>query len=447
MPHHDLRHLRKHAKEIFFAGLKAVDPKLAVHKHVKLIEDQQLQVAGHKYELEDFDRVLVVGCGKAGASMAAALEEILGDKISAGLLNVKYGHVEKLRYIKLNEAGHPVPDKRGVRGAKEIYRLLDQAGERDLILCLLSGGGSALLPLPVDGVSLEETQQLTETLLACGAVIEEVNAVRKHVSKIKGGQLARTAHPATVVTLMLSDVVGDKLDAIASGPTVPDSSTFADVKEILDRYDIWQTVPETIRLHIEKGLKGRAPETPKAGDSFFAKTQHVIVGSNILALQAGAEHAKKLNYNCCILSSFVEGETRDVARVHAAIAREIAKTGNPIEPPACIISGGETTVTLHGSGKGGRNQEFVLAAAMDISGLKSTVILSAGTDGSDGPTDAAGAICDGETLAAAEEKGLQARQYLTNNDSYSFFKELEDLLITGPTNTNVMDLRVILVGD
>jgi len=447
MPHHDLTHLRKHAEEIFFAGLKAVDPKLAVHKHVKLIDDKQLQIDGRQYELDDFDRIMVVGCGKAGATMAAALEEILGDKISTGLLNVKYGHVEKLRYIKLNEAGHPVPDKSGVRGAQEIYRRLDQAGERDLVLCLLSGGGSALLPLPVDGVSLEETQRLTEALLACGADIEEVNAVRKHVSKVKGGQLARAAHPATIVTLMLSDVVGDKLDAIASGPTVPDSSTFSDVREILERYEIWQTIPESIRLHVEKGLEGEVPETPEVGDDFFGKTQNVIIGSNILALQAAAEHAKKLDYNCQILSSFVQGETRDVARVHAAIAREIAKTGNPIEPPACIISGGETTVTLHGSGKGGRNQEFVLAAAMDVSGLKSTVILSAGTDGSDGPTDAAGAICDGETLQAAEEQGLNARQHLTNNDSYSFFKELEDLLITGPTNTNVMDLRVILVGD
>lgn len=447
MSHHNLTHLRKHAEEIFFAGLKAVDPELAVHKHVKLVEDKYLQVEGRSYDLRDFDRIIVVGCGKAGATMGAALEDILGDKISEGLINVKYGHIEKLRHIKLNEAGHPVPDKNGMRGAKEVARLLEAAGQSDLVICLLSGGGSALLPLPVDGVSLEEKQRLTESLLACGAAIEEFNAVRKHVSQIKGGQLARLAHPATLVTLMLSDVVGDKLDAIASGPTVPDSSTFPEVKDILGRHKLWKSIPESIRVHIEKGLEGHVSETPKAGDESFANTQNVIIGSNILALQAAAEHAQKLNYRCRILSSFIEGETRDVARVHAAIAREIAKTGNPIRPPACLISGGETTVTLRGSGKGGRNQEFVLAAAMDIAGLKSTVMLSAGTDGTDGPTDAAGAICDGQTLEIAEEQGLKARQYLTNNDSYSFFKELEDLLITGPTNTNVMDLRVILVGD
>ena len=305
----------------------------------------------------------------------------------------------------------------------------------------------SLLPLPVEGVALEEKQQLTETLLACGAAIDEVNAVRKHVSKIKGGQLARLAHPATLITLMLSDVVGDKLDAIASGPTVPDSATFEDVRGTLDRYEIWQSIPESVRVHIEKGLAGEVSETPKAGDEIFAKTRNVIVGSNILALQAAAAHARELGYRCRILSSFVEGETREVARVHAAIAREIAASGNPIQPPACIISGGETTVTLRGSGKGGRNQEFVLAAALAISGAKASVILSAGTDGTDGPTDAAGAICDGQTLEAANEMGLRAEDHLSNNDSYSFFKELEDLLITGPTNTNVMDLRVILVGD
>jgi hydroxypyruvate reductase len=296
------------------------------------------------------------------------------------------------------------------------------------------------------GITLEEKQALTKALLACGADIREMNTIRKHISRIKGGQLARAAQPARVVALVLSDIVGDPLDAIASGPTVPDPTTYTDALGILDKYRIRGEVPASIRTRLEAGARGEVPETPKAGDPLFARVVNVIVGSNIQALEAARREASRLGLTPMILSSSIEGETRDVARMHAAIAREIRETGNPLTPPACVISGGETTVTLRGSGKGGRSQEFTLAAALDIAGLARVVILSGGTDGTDGPTDAAGAIADGETCARAAAQGLNARASLSANDSYPFFQALGDLLLTGPTNTNVMDVRLVLVG-
>jgi len=437
--------LRRDALELFKVGLKATDPKVAVHKYMHH-EGKYLIVDGKKYNFKQFNKIYIVGCGKAGASMAVAVEDILGDQISEGWINVKHGHIENLKKVIINECAHPLPDESGLKGAQKIIQLLKKTEQRDLVICLISGGGSALLPLPADGISLKEKQEVTKKLLACGANINEMNAVRKHISKIKGGQLARYAYPARLITLMLSDVIGNYLDVIASGPTVPDTSTFQDVKNILIRYKTWREIPQSVKNHIEKGLKGNIPETPKAEDVIFTKTQNVVIGSNIHAVMAAAEKAKHLGYNALVLSCFIEGETKDVARVHAAIAKEILHTGNPIEAPACVISGGETTVTLRGQGKGGRNQEFVLAAAIDIAGLDSVVILSGGTDGTDGPTDAAGAFCDGETVHRALAKGMNAIDYLCDNNAYPFFKTLDDLLITGPTNTNVMDLRLVLVA-
>lgn len=436
--------LRQDAWDIFQAGLKAVDPRVAVHTYVRRDGDE-LVVDERSYRLADFEHIYVIGGGKAGAAMAAAIEEILGERITEGVVNVKYGHTEALRVVKINEADHPVPDEAGLKGAEEVVRLLQKAGERDLVLCLISGGGSALLPLPAEGISLSEKQEVTRKLLACGADINEINAVRKHISRVKGGQLARAAYPATLITLMLSDVIGNYLDVIASGPTVPDRSTFEDAREIIERYHIWNDIPESVRTHIEKGVRGEIPETPKAGDPIFSETQNVVIGSNMQAVLAAKEKAEEFGYHSLVLSSFIEGETRDVARVHAAIAKEILSTGHPVGAPACVVSGGETTVTLRGDGKGGRNQEFVLAAALDIAGLDSVVILSAGTDGTDGPTDAAGAVADGETVDRARSQGLNPRQHLRDNNAYPFFKALDDLLITGPTNTNVMDLRLVLV--
>jgi len=310
---------------------------------------------------------------------------------------------------------------------------------------LISGGGSALLPFPVEGVTLDEKRQLTQVLLDIGANIHEMNVLRKHVSRVKGGRLVRLAYPATLVTLILSDVVGDDLDSIASGPTVPDRSTYADCLRILQKYKVQDKVPGAVLDTINRGLQGAVAETPKVNDPAFVKTQNVIVASNSLALQAAKHKADELGYNCLVLSSSIEGETRDVALDHMAIAKKILRTDQPLVRPACVISGGETTVTIRGKGKGGRNQEFVLAAAIALDGFENVVVLSGGTDGTDGPTDAAGAFADGTTVERAKSQGMDAQEYLWNNDSYSFFDPLGDLFKTGPTFTNVMDLRLVLV--
>ncbi len=435
---------RRNAVEIFQAGLVAVAPGAAIRKYVQR-RDEKLLVDGREYDLSDYSQIFVIGAGKAGASMAAAVEEILGKRITRGIISVKYGHLEDLAIVKIQEAGHPVPDENGLRGAQVMYDLAASADEKTLVLCLISGGGSALLPLPVPDVTLEDKQETTRILLSCGATIHEINAIRKHLSAIKGGGLARAVYPATIVTLILSDVVGDDLDSIASGPCVPDSMTFADCQALFAKYSIESEIPAGVRNYIARGVAGEAPETPKAGDKIFSRTQNVIVGNNFNALIRAKEKAEELGYNTLLLSSRIEGETRDVAANHMAIAAEIELHGLPLAKPACVLSGGETTVTLKGSGKGGRNQEFVLAAAMQMKGISHSVVLSAGTDGSDGPTDAAGALADSTTLNRAKERELDPARYLEHNDSYHFFEELNDLYKTGPTNTNVMDIRIVLV--
>jgi hydroxypyruvate reductase len=437
--------LRKHAVAIFRAALKAADPVEAVLRHVTS-DGETLRAGARRYSLRSFEHIDVIGAGKASASMALALERLLGRRLRRGLVNVKYGHLARLRRIELNECGHPVPDQAGVRGAERIAEIARAAGERDLLVCLISGGASALLPMPAPPITLEDKQGTTRLLLACGADIQEINAVRKHISLIKGGQLARLAYPATVISLLLSDVIGDSLDVIGSGPTAPDASTFGAARTVFVKYGVLDRVPASVRERIERGAAGELVETPKDDDPAFTRTQNLVVGSNRLAVDAAAAEAKRLGYRPLVLSTTIEGETRDIARMHAAIAREIRETGRPVRPPACVISGGETTVTLRGDGLGGRNQEFVLAAALDLGGAAATVVLSGGTDGTDGPTDAAGALADGQTAARARERGLDPAAHLARNDSYPFFDALGDLLKTGPTNTNVMDVRLVLVG-
>jgi len=437
--------LREAARKIFDAAVRAVDPAEAIHRHVKR-EGSLLRIGQELLDLAAIRQVVVAGLGKAGASMAGATEEILGDRIARGMVVTKYGHVQPTTTIRLHEAGHPVPDEAGIAGAQAILDCVTGLGPEDLVLVLISGGGSALTPAPVAGITLAEKQALTKALLACGADIREMNMLRKHVSRIKGGQLARAAQPAQVWTLILSDIVGDPLDAIASGPTVPDPTTYADALGILDKYRIRSEIPASIRTHLEAGAAGKVAETPKPDDPLFARVRSLMVASNIQALEAAAVEAKALGLTPMILSSFVEGETREVARMHAALALEVRASGNPRRPPVCLITGGETTVTLKGKGKGGRNQEFALAAAFDIAGQRDVVVLSAGTDGTDGPTDAAGALADGETIARARALGLHPRAALEGNDAYPFFEKLGDLIMTGPTRTNVMDVRLVLVG-
>lgn len=435
---------RQNAIDIFQAGLAAVAPGAAIKKYVQR-ENEILLVAGSEYDLSQYRQVFVVGAGKAGSSMAAAIEEILGDRITQGIITVKYGHLEELSRVKIQEAGHPVPDENGYKGTKAIYDLARLADEKTLVICLISGGGSALMPLPVADITLEDKQMTTKVLLACGATIHEINAIRKHLSAIKGGGLARAVYPATIITLILSDVVGDDLDSIASGPCVPDSKTFKDCQSIFTKYAIETEIPERVRHYIKRGLSGEVSETPKRGDEIFRKVQNVIVGNNFNALIKAKEKSEELGYNTLLLSSRIEGETREVAFNHMAIAMEIELNDFPVPKPACILTGGETTVKLKGGGKGGRNQEFVLAAATKMEGLSKVVVLSAGTDGTDGPTDAAGALADVKTMERATDNGLDPVEYLDNNDSYNFFNGLGDLYKTGPTNTNVMDIRIILV--
>ena len=436
--------MRKDAVDIFYKAIEAVQPGAAIKRHCKF--DGKTLFIGHRsYHLARYNNLYILGSGKATAPMAAAMENIIDEKITGGIITVKSGHVADLKHINLIEAGHPIPDENGIRGASAILNLAKIAKEDDLILCLISGGGSALLPFPYNGLTLKNKQDTIKILLSCGATIHEINTIRKHISKIKGGRLAQAAYPATLVTLILSDVVGDDLDVIASGPTVPDSSSFYDCKNIFRKYNLIDKIPQNILNHIESGISGEIDETPKPHDPVFDKTYNLIIGSNAESLMSAKEKAESLGYNVLILSSMIEGETRFIAQVHGAIAREIIKTGNPLPLPACILSGGETTVTISGNGLGGRNQEFALSASIDISGKKNIVMLSGGTDGTDGPTDAAGAFSDTFTLKRAEEMGLNPYRFLANNDSYHFFQKLGDLFITGPTNTNVMDLRIVLV--
>lgn len=424
--------MRKHALQIFQASLEAADPYAAVLRHLRF--DGRVLVAGRRrYNLAAFDRIQVIGAGKASASMARAVERILGRRITGGLVTVPDGTAASVHRLQLMPASHPIPDHRGVEGARRILDIAHAAGPRDLLICLISGGASALLPAPVPGLSLAAKQEITRQLLNAGANIQEMNAVRKHLSLVKGGQLAAAAFPAAVITLILSDVVGDRLDVIGSGPTVADSHRLAGAEAVLRKYGV--AIPP-----------GVLQETPQAGDPRLARVQNLIVGSNRLALDAAARKAKELGYRTLVLSTSIEGETRDIARMHAAIAREVQESGRPLRRPACILSGGETTVTVRGNGLGGRNQEFVLAAAIELGdGFGSVTIFSAGTDGLDGPTDAAGAIADAHTLARAAKLHLDARAFLDRNDSYRFFESVDGLIKTGPTGTNVMDVRILLL--
>jgi len=439
-----LTQLRRDARTIFDAGLRAVDPAELVKRELRRPRDM-LEVAGRHYDLAKYRRLYVVGAGKASARMASAVEDIADGSLHGGIVIVKYGHSVPLNKIKVIAAGHPVPDEAGANATREIIAALSQAKKDDLILCLLSGGGSALLSYPADNLSLEDKQAMTRLLLGCGAKIQEINAIRKHLSRVKGGRLAQLASPATIVSLILSDVVGDHIESIASGPTAPDGTTFSDCWRIIERYGLIGQIPTTVRDFLEQGMQGKIAETPKPGDRLFEKVQNVIVGNNRTALLAAEHQAEALGYHTLILSSFIEGEAREAALFHSAIAKEIISTDNPVSRPACVISGGETTVTIRSDGRGGRNQEFALAAAIEIDGTEGVAILSGGTDGTDGPTDAAGGIVDGTTIKRAKNRGLEANYYLNRNDSYRFLQAAGDLLVTGPTFTNVMDLRLVLV--
>jgi glycerate 2-kinase len=437
--------LRGKALSIFQASLRGADPKGCVKRFLK-VEEGVFSAGNFRKRLKDIDRIIVVGAGKASALMAQAAEEVLQDRIDQGVVITKKGPEVFLKRIKLYFGGHPLPDLEGVEGTELIMEAVAQAGKDDLVLCLISGGGSALLVSPCEGIRLEDKKKMTQLLLECGASIDEINIIRKHISRVKGGRLAKAAYPAHTVSLILSDVIGDWIDSIASGPTAPDPSTFDDCFEILKRYNLMERVPEPIKLFLQANKGNQGNETIKPGDPVFARVENIIVGSNLLALKEAETKAKALGFNTLLLSSAISGDTRKAAEEHALLAGEIRKRKSTPPPPACVVSGGETTVVVKGEGKGGRNQEFVLAAAIKIDGLHDVVVASMNTDGIDGPTDACGAMCDGLSVSCAKKMHLDPADYLERNDSYHFFEKLDDLIKTGPTNTNVMDIHILIVG-
>jgi len=439
----------KALRNIFHATLAAANPFHAV-LNAASIEHDHLYIVGVRYDLAAFNRIVVVGAGKATARMAQAIETLLGHRITAGLIVVKEGHTAPLSFIEQVEAAHPIPDSPGVAGTQRILQLLHEADEKTLVICLLSGGASALLVAPCEGITLQDKQITTHFILNAGATINELNAVRKHLSLVKGGRLAQAAFPARLLTLILSDVIADPLDVIASGPTAPDSSTFKDAWAVITKYKLREALPAKIRNHLQRGCAGELPETVKQGDACFATTQNVIVGSNHQALAAAQNCATQLGYATQIISTTLQGEAREAAHCLAQTARN-ALSNMAINERRCLLWGGETTVTVRGNGKGGRNQELALAFALAIEGLHGIAILSAGTDGSDGPTDAAGAMVDGDTVAQAKSRGIDAQSHLDNNDSYTFFQHFNTAtnrhhyLKTGPTGTNVMDVIIVLM--
>jgi hydroxypyruvate reductase len=425
---------RYSAEKVFLSALKAADPRRSVKSYFK---DSPLDISRYK-------NIFVIGAGKAVCPMARAVEELYGERISGGCVVTKYGHGLPLRKVRIVEAAHPVPDRRGWYGARELLRIASRAEKTDLVITLLSGGASALLAAP-DGITLGEKKKITKLLVNSGATIAEINSVRKHLSKIKGGQLMKAVYPASSLTLIVSDVVGDDLSTIASGPTVPDPTTFNDALGVLKRYGLLSKTPPKVLKRIRAGVRGERPETPKPGDKTFKSTANVIVASNSVALEAAKKKAVSMGYNTLILSSSVTGPTRFTADLFSDIIREVKRSGNPVPAPACLLLGGETTLKVAGGGMGGRNQEFALATAARIDGLAGVTVLAAGTDGTDGPTDVAGAFADSTTLKRAKRAGADYGKCLRENDSYRFFKPLGDLFITGPTGTNVMDIVVAVI--
>jgi glycerate 2-kinase len=426
--------MEEHLREILAAGLAAADPKEAVLRSVRL-EGNSILAGDERFEA---DHVFVLAAGKAAGAMAQAAEELLGGRLAGGLVVTKYGHEVVPGRLETIFAAHPEPDERGVETARRVEELAEGLGEGDLLLALISGGASALLADLAPDVGLEDMKQLTGDLLRSGADISEINTVRKHVSVLKGGGLVRLAAPAPTLALLLSDVVGDDPSAIASGLTAPDPTTLEETRRVLRRYSI--EAPESVVEHLEA-----AEETPKPGDALFDGVANVVCGSGRHAAEAAAEKARDLGYEPLILSTTITGDARGIGSVYAAVIREVLETGNPVPAPCALVSGGEATVTVRGEGTGGPNQEFALTLAVALDGVEGWAAFAADTDGNDGPTDAAGGLVTGETASKVRKKGADPEEALENNDAYAALEAGKALLVTGPTGTNVNDLRVALV--
>ena len=429
-------------KHLLRAGLEAADPESAIQRAVRIRNDR-LRVGSQEYDLTGFSRIVCVGAGKASGTMAAALERLFGSRLEGGLAVVNEGQAGKTKKIRLLQARHPVPDHRSEKAARRIVRLLESLTDRDLVLMVLSGGASSLLAAPAAGLTLQEKQLTTRLLLQSGAPIQAINVVRKHLSGIKGGRLAG-ATTATVMTLVLSDVPGDDPATIGSGPMAPDPSTFSDAKRVLKTFDVWNRVPLAVRRHVDRGVRGRIPETPQPGEALFSRIQHHVIGNNRTVIERMAQRARALGLRPMILTTALCGEAREIGKLFGNLANEMHVSGNPVRPPACLLAGGELTVTVTGKGMGGRAQEFALAAAPSIEGVSRVFVAGFGTDGTDGPTGAAGAVADGRTLSRAREKGVSHEAALLANDSYRFFHRAGGHVITGPTGTNVNDVYLVL---
>jgi glycerate 2-kinase len=440
----DEKFLRESAKNILKSALKAVDPYNLVFEQIKRKKNKLTFQSGYELDLGKFNNVYLLGIGKGVAPMARAVSKVLDEKLISGDIIVKYEHGESVDKTTVHEAGHPIPDENTLIATSIVLNKLKNLSDTDLVFVLLTGGGSALFEKLPDSVNLTDLQVLNELLLGCGATIHEINCVRKHISYIKGGQLSRLIYPAKVVTLALSDVVGDDLSVIASGPTTPDESTFAEAVSIIKKYKIENKIPQNIAQVLDDGVEGKTAETPKNNDAIFNSVTNMVIGSNIVSLRAAEEKAKKLGFNTLVLTSMIQGDVKELAKVMEALIREIQQSNIPVQKPACLLIGGEPTLKVTGKGKGGRNQEFALTV-LDKGIEKPYLFLSCGTDGTDGPTNAAGAMVTHATLQKADLLDLNTKEYLANNDAYNFFSPLRDLIKTGPTRTNVMDIMITLV--
>ncbi len=434
--------MRKEAEQIFLAGVDSVLPDKLIDQQIRR-ESDLLMVAENRFLLSRLRHIYLLAAGKAAALMAKETEKILGNLITDGQVITKSGHGMPLGRLTLTEAGHPIPDRHGVEATQQMLDIAHKAGKDDLVICLISGGASALMADYPEGATLEDLKKVNELLVRCGADIAEINTVRKHLSAVKGGQLARAAAPAQVVSLILSDVIGDRTDVIASGPTVPDPSTFADALTVIKKYALGEQFPASMLMHLHKGDEGLIPETPEPGDPSFANVQNHVIGSNRLALEGAAREARALGYETHIVTDKLQGDYTEAAGfILNHIQQQILQD---TRTPRCLLFGGEPTLKVTGNGLGGRNQHLAFWLATKITHLKNITILCAGTDGNDGPTDAAGAVVDQDTISSAHALQINASDYLSRFDSYHFFQQAGGHIVTGNTRTNVMDMVVVLV--
>lgn len=442
--------IRRIVLELLEEAVNASDPRIAIKKYLMLSNDRKtLKVGKATFKLKESGNLYVVGAGKASGAMTEEVEKLLGEEISEGCVSILRGtrNMFKTKIVELRESSHPIPGDDSVEATKRILTVVDKATPKDMILCLFSGGGSSLFSLPPPSVKLEDFEKVIQLLLKRGAPINDLNAVRKHISQVSGGGLAKitASKGCPTIALVLSDVVGDPLDVVAGGPTAPDTTTFKDAVEVLKRYDIWDTAPEAVKRQLVRGLNGEVPETPKHGSDVFSRVHNFVIGSCRQACYAANKKARELKMHSMVLSTMVQGEAREAGKITGSIAKELSKYDSPIKKPAAVIMGGETTVTVHGEGIGGRNQELALGASESIDRVTKVGIASMGTDGVDGPTDAAGAIVDGFTAMKAQTMNLSIGEYLSRNDSNAFFRKLGDgLIMTGPTGTNVNDIIIVV---